>query len=261
MTPSLHKNNLSVAVTYTDASLQQFAYRLAQALSLPLMEERNSKCDFWLEFTPEHLQLIVANEPDFSPIYVDFLAGKSRHRYQYGGGKGQLLAKAIGLHRFKNPNVLDLTAGLGQDAFVLAGLGCSVQMLERSPVIAALLQDALIRARQEDWFAKLDLQLKVIDARQYLYQLSENFPGVIYMDPMFPEREKSALVKKEMRVLRRLLGDDEDAAEILNLALKKAERRVVVKRPRLAPALIDVKPDHVLTGKSGRFDVYLSDKK
>src|SRR3990167_8916605 len=132
-------------------------------------------------------------------------------------------------------------------------------MCERSPIIHALLQDGLMRAQKEAWFQALSLTLHHADGIIYLSQLhQDNYPDVIYIDPMFPEKTKSALVKKEMRVLRSVVGDDLDSEKLLSAALSIAKKRVVVKRSKLAPTLSDKKPDVVYTGKSSRFDVYLT---
>lgn len=191
-------------------------------------------------------------------VYVDFLEGVLAHRKKFGGGKNQLIARAVGIKSKQKLSVLDVTAGLGRDAFVLATLGCNVLMCERSPVIYALLKDGLERAEKEVWFQQLNLKLIHADAADYLSTITdENRPDVIYIDPMFPEKNKSALVKKEMRVLREVVGDDVDAEKLLSLALVTAKKRVIVKRARLAPLLSDKKPDVVYEGKSSRFDVYL----
>ena len=190
---------------------------------------------------------------------LDFLSGKSEYRRLHGGGRGELIAKAIGIKLQANPSVLDLTAGLARDAYVLACLGCNVTMIERSEIIYRLVEDAIRRAKVDEEFKKLHLNLIHAEAKDYLKKLpDENIPDVIYMDPMFPERKKSALVKKEMRILKAIVGGDEDADLLLELALKKAKKRVVVKRPRYAEALKGPKPDVVFPGKSSRFDVYLT---
>ena len=97
-----------------------------------------------------------------------------------------------------------------------------------------------------------------MDALQYLNALGpQDYPDVIYIDPMFPHSKKSALVKKEMRVLREVVGDDDDAAQLLLSALKCQVKRVVVKRSRYAPAVGDVIPNYQVLGKSSRYDIYL----
>lgn len=192
-------------------------------------------------------------------VYVDFLEGALAHRKKFGGGKNQLIAKAVGIKSKEKPFVLDVTAGLGRDAFVLATLGCDVLMCERSPIIYQLLEDGLKRAQKEAWFQQLHLKLIHADAADYLSTIKdENRPDVICIDPMFPEKNKSALVKKEMRALRDVVGDDVDAGKLLPLALSIAKKRVVVKRARLAPTLTKLKPSLIFEGKSSRFDVYFS---
>jgi len=211
---------------------------------------------YQLTFVDGRLSLKVSEK---SAVYVDFVEGALAHRKKYGGGKSQLIAKAVGIKPKIKLSVLDVTAGLGRDAFVLASLGCDVIMCERSPIIHALLQDGLMRAQKETWFQALSLKLIQMDACDYLSKITaENNPDVIYIDPMFPEKTKSALVKKEMRVLRDIVGDDLDSEKLLSAALSIAKKRVVVKRSKLAPTLSDKKPDVVYTGKSSRFDVYLT---
>jgi 16S rRNA (guanine1516-N2)-methyltransferase len=147
--------------------------------------------------------------------------------------------------------VLDATAGLGRDAFTLYTLGCDVICIERSPVVAALFQDGLQRAG-------IELPLVVCDACEYMAALHEKErPDVVYLDPMFPERRKSAAVKKEMQYMQALLGAD-DADALFESAIKCARKRVVIKRPAHARQ-VGGKPNHSLGGKTVRFDVYLSE--
>lgn len=203
------------------------------------------------------------------PIRVDFSAGAVDHRRKFGGGKGQMIAKAVGVKANTYPLVLDATAGLGKDAFVLATLGCRVQMLERSPCVYALLRNGLERARDSASYD--DPELKQIlarmelfagDSHDYLQQLASAGeigtlrPDVIYLDPMFPDRQKTADVKKEMAAFHHLVGKDMDADGLLQKALACAGYRVVVKRPRKAPFIADRPPSYQLEGKSSRFDIY-----
>lgn len=202
-----------------------------------------------------------------SSIGVDFVGGQSGHRRRYGGGRGQPLAKAIGLKGGANPGVVDVTAGLGRDAFVLACLGAQVTLIERSPVLTALLADGMTRAQADKEISTIVTERMALvnaDAIDWLENLpDEHRPDVIYMDPMYPHRNKSALVKKEMRYLREIVGDDEDACELLHAALRVAKRRVVVKRPRTAPAIIgkilnNRSPDSRVESKNTRYDIYIT---
>ena len=197
-------------------------------------------------------------------VRADFRDASTTYRRKKGGGKGQMIAKAVGLKGGVYPYVLDATAGLGKDAFVLASLGCRVTLLERSPIVHALLKDGLERAVKFGISEDAELleilnrmQLIGSDGLDYMEAVSlEERPDVVYLDPMFPPRTKSAQVKKEMQVLNRLLGTEDSADALLESALRIARNRVVVKRPRTAPALSGTEPSYPLEGKRNRYDVY-----
>ena len=204
------------------------------------------------------LGLADAGWPKVHPVYVDFQSGAAAHRRLYGGGAGQAIAKAVGLGKKKNLRILDATAGLGRDAFVMASLGAQVLMLERHRGVHLLLVDGLYRlgfnAELDDIQHRLNLASgSLLDSSA---SLSEFAPEVIYLDPMFPERSKSAKVKKEMVLFHDLVGDDADADALLAPALDLAECRVVVKRPKQAPHLAGKVPTTAHIGKSSRFDIY-----
>ncbi|WP_444890476.1 class I SAM-dependent methyltransferase [Microbulbifer sp. DLAB2-AA] len=212
----------------------------------------------------EQLQLCATGRKAPGPVSVDFVGGALAHRRKYGGGKAQPVAKAVGLRPGFYPRVLDATAGLGRDAFVLATLGCKVKMLERNPVVRLLLQDGLRRLQEA---ATADPELAAIagllsladdiaPAADWLAQQAEESWPVVYLDPMFPPRGKSAKVKKEMVAFHHLVGEDLDADDLLEPALRACYYRTVVKRPKLAPYLADKKPMLSFEGKSGRFDIY-----
>jgi len=223
---------------------------------------------FALVLTDQQLELRKLDEPKLGAIFVDLVSGAVAHRRKFGGGKGQAIAKAAGLNKGTTPTVLDGTAGLGRDAFVLASLGCKVQMVERHPVVAALLDDGLERAKQDteigQWVSE---RMSLIHASS-LNALSDlandaDFvkPDVVYLDPMYPHPEskkKSALVKKEMRVFQSLVGADLDADGLLEPALALATKRVVVKRPDYANWLNERKPSMAIETKKNRFDVYVN---
>ena len=206
------------------------------------------------------LSLLCPDDPRFTPFYIDFLHGKLRYRGDQAGLKREMLARALGKKPKDQPRIVDATAGLGRDSFILARLGFSVTLLERSDILHALLQNALQRAAADTEMAPVIARMHLIhtDAKDWLPQLSEaDRPDIIYLDPMFPEREKSASVKKEMVILQHLLGKEEDGADLLETALACSNQRVVVKRPRLAPALSARERNFALMGKSSRFDIYL----
>lgn len=235
------------------------AQALAERLAVPFVAKPNG-AGLVLRLTAERLELVQSGLDAPGPVYVDFVDGAMGHRRRYGGGRGQLVAKAVGVKKDKIPTIIDATAGLGRDAFVLAKLGCQVQMIERSPVVAELLSDGMQRAEQADEVAEIiaRMSLRVADACDYLNGLdAAEQPDVVYVDPMHPERTKAAAVKKEMQLFRALVGGDEDDALLLQAALGAARKRVVVKRPRKSEAIPGPKPSLVYEGKSTRFDVYL----
>ena len=193
---------------------------------------------------------------------MDFVDGAIGHRRRFGGGRGQPLARATGMKPGFNPVICDATAGLGRDGFVLASLGSQVTLCERSPILAALLEDGLQRAALNseigDWVSQC-LTLQAVDSADWLKSLDhEQLPDVVYMDPMYPTGKAHVLVKKEMRTLQQLLGPDEDSAGLLDIALQTAKRRVVVKRPKRADWLADRKPSMSIESKKTRYDVYVT---
>ena len=215
---------------------------------------------YHLQRTGEQLQLINHDAPNLTPIVIDFVKGKLAYRRKYGHAGGEAISKAIGIKKGHRPTIVDATAGWGRDAFVLATLGCRVHMIERSEMIATLLEDGLRRAAQDEKLGPLisaKLSLACGESRQILQQLPFE-PEVIYLDPMFPHKEKSALVKKDMRVLQEVVGPDEDADELFTIARTVATNRVVVKRPDYADFLSGLKPQTSIKTKKHRFDIYLT---
>jgi len=259
----------SIAVTTETTDRQTEAKKLAQRLGLPTAPAGTDKFDFVLVLTDKRLELrqskTTADQKAVpGPVFAEFTSGPLDYRRRRGGGRGQPLARAVGLKKGKNPAVLDATGGLGRDAFVMANLGCRVLLIERSPVIAALLQDGLQRAAADRQVGGITSRIKLLvgDSRELLPKISPGEkPAVIYLDPMYPHRTKNALAKKEMRLLRAIAGEDQDATDLLAKALTCAANRVVVKRRRLAPAIPgEVKPTMAIKSKNSRFDVYLTNR-
>lgn len=253
----------TLAVGCTPLGDQQAGPALAQALGLAWLgtvkpaNVRNFS--LLLLFDEQGLALQLTGKGAPGPVRAEFVTGKMGYRREHGGGAGQLVAKAVGLQKTKAPlHVLDATAGLGQDAFVLAGLGCRVTLLERNPVIHALLADGLARAALNADCAPIvaRMELQPGNSVGWLRRAGAEAADVIYLDPMFPHRDKSALVKKEMQVFRRVVGDDDDSEQLLEAALAGARYRVVVKRPRKAPAVAGPAPSTRVEGKSSRYDMY-----
>lgn len=189
------------------------------------------------------------------PFKIDFLAGKMGYRASKACLKNELLARAIGKKPKDNPTIVDMTAGLGRDSFILAALGFRITMLERSQVLYELLRDAMDRAEQA--VPEIIKRLTLIHTDSILWLKTAEKPQIIYLDPMFPLRKKSALVKKDMIFLQALLPKEDNYELLLECALSCATERVVVKRPRLAPTSAKYPPTYILSGKSSRFDIYV----
>ncbi len=193
-----------------------------------------------------------------SELEVDFIGGAVAHRFRFGGGRGQALARAVGMKTDKSPKIVDATAGLGRDAFLLASLGAEVTLIERSKKMHQLLEQGLERARAAggDIAATISRMTLVFgDARELLPTLA---PTIILLDPMHPERKGSALVKKQLRQVREIVGTDEDAAQLMQVALASASQRVVLKWPQKATPMHGLPdPSHQIIGKSTRYDVFM----
>lgn len=257
-----------IVVSWDTPECRQTAEQLATALKLTLTDVlvETPPYPYILYMTNERLELRLGDPGSKTKIFAEFLKGPSGYRRARGGGVRQSIARAVGLKSgVPRPSVLDVTAGLGQDAFVLASLGCELRLVERSPIIAALLQDGLKRAEQDPEAGHIvrdRMKVEVADAAEVLASISPNSaPDVVYLDPMFPERQKSALTKIEMRVIREIVGSDEDADLLLLKALKIARRRVVVKRPIQSLPLANLKPNFIVEGRRNRYDVYLIEGK
>ena len=194
-------------------------------------------------------------------LVVDFVGGAVGHRFRSGEGRGQPLAKAVGFSSGVTPDIVDATAGLGRDAFFLASLGARVTLIERSATMHDLLAEGMERARAEGGrHAETVGRMTLIhgDSRLLLPQLN---PQVVLIDPMHPPRDKTALVKKEMRLIRDIVGTDPDAVELMQVALEAAQNRVVLKWPLRAEPMPGVrKPSHQIAGKSTRYDVFVKAK-
>jgi 16S rRNA (guanine1516-N2)-methyltransferase len=219
---------------------------LGRSLGLALTGES----DYVLERTSHGLELQIRGNRGSRPLRIDFDDPALRHRV--GHLRQELLLRALGGSKARGWTVVDMTAGLGGDAFIMASYGLQVTMLERNPILAALLADGL--ARHHAAYPGLSLRLSHQDSRTHDFES----PDIIYLDPMYPAGTKSALNKLSLRVLRDLAGDDVDAEELLPLARSHATRRVVVKRPKNAPRLNGAEPDFTRPGKAVRWDVYLT---
>ena len=184
-------------------------------------------------------------------------------RARKGNLNRELLVKAAKVKKRDGmqPSAVDATAGLGDDAFLLAAAGFRVTLFEHNPIIAALLADALLRAKGE----KVDPALRTIAERMSLAEgesthalpLLGFVPDVVLLDPMFPAKGKDAAAKKKLQMLQKLEMPCADEAALLEAAYAAQPHKVVVKRPIKGPYLADCKPSYSLAGKAIRYDVHV----
>jgi 16S rRNA (guanine1516-N2)-methyltransferase len=252
-------------ILYENKELRGHAIQLGSELQLPVYSSRQEipsshklPQDFCLVLTNEKLEL-QQSDNKINPFFIDFNDEDLQYRIRHSTRKNEALARAVGLKKNKKPLVFDLTAGIGRDAFILAKLGCSLHLFEKNKIIAALLRDGIIRASKGNLSETIGkMTLHPGDALEILPKIAAHSPpDVLYLDPMFPHRAKSALVKKEMRILRSVVGDDTDSSQLFIEAQKYAGDRVVCKRPRQAPFINDTSPSMSIKTKKHRFDVYL----
>ena len=218
--------------------------------------------DCFLSYNDQSLTIRLLANDDRLNLCIDFVGGKAKHRRQYGGGKNQPLAKACGIDKHPDWTILDATAGLGKDAFVLASLGAKITLCEQHPALYGLLADGLSRAAQDQGAADIIKRMSCIhqDSVDYLDKCHASagiLPDIIYLDPMYPDRKKSAKIKKEMQILQHLTTHIKGNDELLKAALKVAVHRVVVKRPKSAPNLNDKAVSYTVSSVNTRYDVYV----
>lgn len=181
-----------------------------------------------------------------------------RPRIRKANLRGELLVKASGIREGSGPaRAVDATAGLGEDAFLLAAAGFDVTLFERDPLIAELLEDAIKRAVLDPDLAEAArrMHLRQGDSIEGLAELDAR-PDLIYLDPMFPAKKKSSLTGKKLQLFRMLENPCPDEEALFQAALGACPMRIIVKRPLKGPHLAGRKPTFALSGKSVRFDVY-----
>lgn len=218
--------------------------------------------DYQLKNIDGKLSLIITNDNQIKPVCVDFNSESIRHRLKFGGKEN--LLKACGFKKLKHPKIIDATAGFAIDSFILAAYGANVILLERESFMVELIKDGLSRAYNNPELNEIvkNMQLIQADAVKYLSSLANELnPDIVYLDPMFPDKKKSAASKKEMEILQKITTFPKDEELLLHAALTVANKRVVVKRSKLAPYINNQKPDLIISGNSGRFDVYITHDK
>lgn len=217
---------------------------------------------------------------------------KLQKRLQYHNLTHELLVKATKVKGRERLCVIDATAGMGEDSLLLAAAGCEVTLYEQDPVIAALLQDTMRRALEDAALHEIVMRMQLVegDSIGHLRKLGEagtgsyapeddaghacpaltasaatgndadtalKRPDVIYLDPMFPERQKSGLVKKKFQLIHYLEAPAENEEALMQAALAARPFKIVVKRPAKGPYLAGLKPSYSLDGKAIRYDCYV----
>ncbi len=233
--------------------LQSELWRVASLLQLPLLTGYPDAVDAVLELSAEGWILHAPRVGGLGQLRLDYSHGRTAWRLRQAGRKSPL-ARAVGIKPGQQLKVIDATAGLGRDGAILATLGCQVTMMERHPVMALLLDDALKRSGHAEFSQRIHVIHQ--QSERYLEQMVEP-ADVVYLDPMYPHRQKSALVKQEMRILRALVGADHDAGKLLAAALTCPVPRVVIKRPRVTPPLLGSSPSFSIKSPNTRYDIYL----
>ena len=235
---------------FATAEAQSQGQRLAEQLHTPLLTTEPEEKQPYLKLTAAGLALTdgkLALKGDFTTLLP---------RLKQTNLERELLVKAAHIKGLTEmPTVIDATAGLGEDSLLLAAAGFRVTLCEYDPVIAALLADALRRGIARPELAPVigRMTLYVGDSIAYFQKLSEP-PHVIYLDPMFPERRKSALVKKKFQLLQQLEYPCNNEAELLTAALQLHPRKIIIKRPLKGPYLAGRKPSHSFSGKAVPYD-------
>lgn len=239
-------------VLYAKSGADSALVRLAEeklqisAVREPLSPEN----DIYLQADTDGLALIESGHM----LRGDF--GKSLRRIIPNNLNRELLVKASRLKGIQGSlTAVDATAGMGEDAFLLAAAGFQVQLYERNSVIALLLYDALRRGARNPDLAPVicRMQLQMEDSITMLPKLTAP-PDVVVLDPMFPDRQKSGLIKKKFQLLQQLEQPCAEEKALLDAALSCNPRRIVIKRPSKGPCLAGVKPSYSLKGKSIRYD-------
>lgn len=250
-----HVKNLALRlnIPYTADKDQLTSFLLSSLPNDDACDSRTASQPLYLKYDEKGLALTDGKHA----LRGDFSENLSR--LKQSNLQRELLVKAARLKGVQHtPTLLDATAGMGEDSLLLAASGFDVKLYEYDPIIAALLEDTLMRAQ-------LIPELNEIVSRMELYtensidamNSQEHSWDVILLDPMFPTRTKSSLVKKKFQLLQQLEPPCSDAEALLEAAIKARPHKILIKRPVKGPYLADIKPDFSLSGKTIRYDCIL----
>ena len=226
------------------------AKRIAEKLNIEIATDINDFSGLILQLDEDGLSLISGK----MKLYGDF--SKMEKRLKQNNLNNEILIHAVKIKgREKNLVVLDATAGLGEDSILLAAYGFTVNLYENNPIIAELLKDAIDRAKQIPELKEIVDRMKVFEEDSIIAMQNLDYkPDVILLDPMFPERTKSALIKKKFQILHKIESPCTNETELLNSAIKANPKKLVIKRPLKGEYLAGIKPNYSIKGKAIRYD-------
>ena len=242
-----------------DVSIAQ-AEHLAQILSLSLTWQKPSTPGLVLHLRREGVELFSNGDAQLrQPFYVDFYS--LAPRVHHAKIQQELLIRAAKVQACTGdtpPILIDATAGFGEDGFLFAAAGFQVTLCEQNVLIAFLLQEALTRSAQVPELAHICQRLSLHrgDSVDFLLHLDRQ-PAVVYLDPMFPARQKNAKIKKKLQIMQLIEQPCPSEQRLFAAALSVLPQKIVVKRPVKGPSLAGLTPAFFLKGKAVRFDVYL----
>lgn len=230
------------------------AKTLAQHLNAEYMMQKQdvSNEKLILNWKKEGLTLECGNlsmRGDFSTMIPRIRNEKWKH---------EMLVKAAKLKKWEEPMwAIDATAGMGEDSMLLAAAGYQVSLYEYNPIIAALLKDALERAKKDTHLSEIVDRMHFHEGDSISAMKARKEPvDLIYLDPMFPARQKSGLIKKKFQLLQKMESPCMEERALLEAAFAVSPKRIVIKRPAKGPFMAERKPDFSFQGKAIRYDCF-----
>lgn len=245
-------NSPNIKLVLADNADSEYAAFLSTLCSFEIESAKNRPSDLiYLELNENGLKLTDGN----LEIMADLSAMLSR--LKPSNLSGELLVRIAKVRESYSDRtrIVDATAGFGEDSLLLAASGMNVDLYEYNPVIYALLYDSLTRAKHNPLLTSAvnNMTLHFEDSTRTLNNLDFR-PDVVLLDPMFPERSKSGLIKKKFQLLQKLERPCSTEEELLKAAFAAKPQKIIIKRPAKGPCLCGIKPNHSLVGKAIRYD-------
>ena len=249
--------NQQLVIAQSDPVANPQELALQASLKIPLMPivEIEEAVRFYLYYDEFGLALQSTASQAPGSLRVDFAALTRRADDSI---LQQNLAKAIGARKGKRPTIVDATAGLGSDSFLFAAIGCDVVSIEKNPIVFALLKDGLLRFEQQGSIEAEIISRISLQHSDFL-EIAKTLDGaqVVYLDPMYPIKNKTAKARKGMSYLQELVGSSLNDNDLMEAAYLVATERIVIKRAKSSPFIDGTEPSMSFKGSSSRYDVYL----